>query len=100
GGYHISGGEVSSGGQKMRLDASYVPGERPYVMAKVVAGSLDYSDFQPAPSAESQAPAASAAAPDLSALKGIDADIELRADALKAGDALAQDVVIQGQLRN
>lgn len=103
GGYHISGGEVSSGGQKMRLDASYVPGERPYVMAKVAAGSLDYSDFQPAPSAGSPAggeAAGQGGAPDLAALRGIDADIELRADALKAGEAVAQDVVITAQLRN
>ncbi|WP_165603135.1 AsmA family protein [Devosia elaeis] len=99
GGYHVSGGEVASGGQTMRLDASYVPGERPYVMAKVVAGNLDYSDFQPASAAEGEA-GAGGGTPDLSALRGIDADIELRADALRAGEAQAQDVVLAAQLRD
>ena len=48
GSYRITGGEIDSIGQKMRLDASYTPGDRPFVMARIAAGALDYSDFQPA----------------------------------------------------
>lgn len=104
GSYRISGGEVDSSGQKMRLDASYAPGVRPFVMAKIEAGAIDYSDFQPAAAANGGADAAGTSAaqkgPDLSALRDIDADIDVRAVSVKAGDALARDVVLTAQLRN
>lgn len=103
GSYSITDGEVNSGGQKMRLDVGYAPGDRPFVMARIVAGVLDYSDFQPARTgevAEGDAAAGASDGLDLSALRGLDADIELRAEALQAGDAVARDVVIAAQLTN
>src|SRR5690606_5433443 len=99
----ITDGEVNSGGQKMRLDVSYAPGDRPFVMARIVAGVLDYSDFQPAATGDVAAVDEAAGASgelDLSALRGVDADIELRAEALQAGDAVARDVVIAARLTN
>jgi len=102
GSYRIAGGEIDSIGQKMRLDASYTPGDRPFVMARIAAGTLNYSDFQPAETAEAQSDtaAAPAGAPDLSAIRTIDADIQLTAEAMQAGDAIARDVVIGAKLQN
>jgi AsmA protein len=103
GSYRISGGEIDSSGQKMRLDVSYAPGDRPFVMARVDAGDLDYSDFQPAGEAAATEGGASTGAqpgPNLAGLRNIDADVELRAASIKAGDALAKDVVLGAQLRN
>jgi len=104
GSYRITGGEIASAGQKMQLDASYVPGARPLVVARVKAGTLAYSDFQPrAPdgSAGAASPAgASADGPDLSALRGVDADVEVYAQALQVGDAMARDAVIAAQLKD
>ncbi|MCR6671495.1 AsmA family protein [Devosia ginsengisoli] len=103
GSYRISGGEIASNGQKMQLDISYTPADRPFVMARIDADALDYSDFQPAAAAsdENAAGPANAAAggADLSALRTLDADIELHAASLRAGDALAQDVTISVQLQ-
>ncbi|WP_160172842.1 AsmA family protein [Devosia sp. LC5] len=104
GSYRVTGGEIDSIGQKMQLDASYVPGERPIVVARVKAGVLSYADFQP--TAEGEAPAATASGnapasgPDLSALKALDADLELHAEALQVGDAVARDVVLAAQLQD
>ena len=104
GSYRITGGEIDSIGQKMRLDASYTPGERPFIMARVAAGTLNYSDFQPTQTSAdddaAEAASASADGPDLSALRDFDADIELRAEAMQAGQAIARDVVIGAQLRS
>jgi len=104
GSYRVTGGEIDSIGQKMRLDASYTPGERPFIMARVVAGTLNYADFQPgqtsAPADAGEAAGAPGGAPDLSALRDFDADIEVRADAVQVGQAVASDVVIGAQLRN
>lgn len=104
GSYRIAGGEIRTLGQTMQLDASYTPGDRPYVMAQVAAGHLDYSDFQPAQTASTETAGETAAGPgggvDLSALRDIDADLQLRAQALQAGDAVARDVAIGMQLRN
>ena len=105
GSYRITGGEIASLGQKMRLDVSYTPGDRPFVMARIAAGTLDYSDFQPAATTPADASGEAASVPDsggpdLSPLRNIDADIELRADALQAGDAIARDVVIGAKLQN
>lgn len=104
GSYRITDGAIDSLGQTMRLDASYTPGQRPFVMARVAAGTLDYSDFQPDapnPSDETGEEASSTGgAPDLSLLRIIDADIELRAVALQAGDAIARNVVIGTTLQN
>ncbi|MBJ7578540.1 AsmA family protein [Devosia sp. MC532] len=104
GSYRVTGGEIDSIGQKMLLDASYVPGEQPVVIARVKAGVLSYADFQPvnADPAPNAAPStnAAASAPDLSALKALDADIELHAEAIQVGDAVARDVVIAAQLQN
>jgi len=104
GSYRITGGEIASVGQKMQLDASYVPGTRPLVVARVKAGTLAYSDFQPrAPdgSAGAASPAgASADGLDLSALRGFDADVEVYAQALQVGDAMARDAVIAAQLKD
>lgn len=104
GSYRITGGEIDSIGQTMRLDASYAPGDRPFVMARIAAGTLDYSDFQPAEpnavDAASEAPGTSGDGPDLSALRNIDADIQLHADALRAGDAIARDVTIGARLQS
>lgn len=104
GSYRIGGGEIRSLGQTMQLDASYTPGDRPYVMAQVAAGHLDYSDFQPAQTAATETTGETAAGPgggvDLSALRDIDADLQLHAQSLQAGDAVARDVAIGVQLRN
>lgn len=101
GSYRITGGEIDSIGQKMGLDASYVPGERPFVTARIAAGALAYSDFQPEASPD-DTPAANASAggPDLSVLKAFDADLELHAQALQVGDAIARDVVVAAQLKD
>ncbi|WMT86385.1 AsmA family protein [Pelagibacterium sp. 26DY04] len=102
GSYRITGGEIDSIGQTMRLDVSYAPGDRPFVMARVEAGVLDYSDWQPAEAnaGASETAQASSDGVDLSALRGFDADIELRAEAMQAGQAIARDVIIGAQLQN
>ncbi|WP_332717945.1 AsmA family protein [Pelagibacterium mangrovi] len=100
GSYRITGGEIDSIGQTMRLDASYVPGERPFIMARVGAGVLDYSDWEPVETNAGASTEAQSSGADLSALRGFDADIELRAEAMQAGQAIARDVVIGAQLLN
>lgn len=103
GSYRITGGEIDSAGQKMQLDASYVPGERSFVVARVKAGTLAYEDFQPAAAqtrSSELSSGGSATGPDLSMLKAFDADLELYADAVKVGDATARDVVIAAQLKD
>lgn len=103
GSYRVTGGEIDSIGQKMELDASYVPGDRPNIVARVKAGILSYADFQP--TAAGEAPAATAldtapaGGPDLSALKALDANLELHAEALQVGDAVARDVVFAARLQ-
>jgi len=103
GSYRITGGEIASVGQKMQLDASYVPGARPFVVARIKAGTLAYADFQPqaTETIAGEAPPAgsSADAVDLSALQAFDADVELYAEALQVGDATARDVVVAAQLK-
>ncbi|GLQ53696.1 AsmA family protein [Devosia nitrariae] len=103
GSYRIIGGEIDSIGQKMGLNASYTPGERPFVMARIAAGTLDYSDFEPAKTSAGdagEATSGSAGGTDLSALRDFDADIEVRAGAISAGEATAHDVVIGMRLEN
>ena len=100
GSYRIEQGEIDSTGQTMRLDASYAPGDRPFIMARVGAGTLDYSDLQPAETTDAGASGASDRGPDLSALRGFDADIELRADALRVGEAVASGIVMRAELRD
>jgi AsmA protein len=103
GSYRIAGGEIASIGQKMQLDASYTPGDQPFVVARIQAGSLSYADFAPGTeaSAGSAAPGnASSGTPDLSALKSLNADIELYAQSVAVGDAVARDVVIAAKLDN
>jgi AsmA protein len=104
GSYRVTGGEIDSIGQKMLLDASYVPGERPIVIARVKAGVLSYEDFQTTDTnaAPNAAPPANAApsTPDLTALNALDADLELHAEAIQVGNAVARDVVIAAQLQN
>jgi len=102
GSYRITGGEIDSIGQKMQLDVSYVPGVRPNIVARVKAGILSYADFQPAAGEASAATASGTAptsGPDLSALKALDADLELHAEALQVGDAVARDVVFAARLQ-
>ncbi|MET3927399.1 AsmA family protein [Devosia sp. 2618] len=103
GSYRVTGGEIDSMGQKMQLDASYVPGERPTIVARVKAGILSYADFQPTQAGEAPAATAPGTAPsggpDLSALKALDADLELHAEALQVGDAVAHDVVFAARLQ-
>ena len=100
GSYRIAGGEIDSVGQKMQLDASYVPGDRPFVTAKIGAGTLDYSELQlPETTASDGASDSSGRGPDLSALKSFDADIELRVEAMRVGEAVASDIAMQARLR-
>lgn len=98
--YRIAEGEVDSAGQKMQLDLHYAPGDRPSVVARVKAGSLAYADFVPVQSGETPETTASAGPVDLSALKSLDADIELYAEALSVGDAVARDVVLSAVLNS
>lgn len=102
GSYRILGGDVESIGQTMRLDVTYAPGDRPFFTARVDAGVLDYSDWQPAQADTSTGETAQTPANgvDLSALRDFDADIQLRAEAMQAGQAVARDVVIGVQLQN
>jgi len=100
GSYRIDGGEIDGSGQTMRLDASYVPGDRPFIMARIGAGMLDYSDLRPAETADAGASGAPDRGPDLSALRDFDADIELRADALRVGEAVANGIVMRAELRD
>lgn len=98
GSYRIAQGEVDSAGQKMQLDLHYAPGTRPSVVARVKAGSLAYADFVPAQSGEAPASTASTGPVDLSALKSLDVDFELHAEAVSVGDATARDVVVSAVL--
>jgi uncharacterized protein involved in outer membrane biogenesis len=104
GSYRITGGDIDSIGQTMRLDASYVPGERPFLMARIAADTLTYADFEPTKSGAigdaGEATSGSVGGPDLSALKTFDADVELRAGAIEAGEASARDVVIGVRLQS
>ncbi len=104
GSYRIAGGEIDSIGQKMLLDLHYAPGDRPSVVARVKAGSLAYADFAPqtpeAPTEEPQAGTAIATPLDLSALKALDADIEVYAEAITVGEATARDVVLAARLES
>ncbi|WP_286720058.1 AsmA family protein [Devosia sp. 63-57] len=98
GSYRIAGGEIASIGQKMLLDANYVPGERPFVVARIKAGSLAYADFAPPPADAAAITATAPAALDLSPLKALNADIELYAEAVSVGDATARDIVLSAKL--
>lgn len=100
GSYRVTDGEIDSIGQKMQLDVSYVPGERPIVVARVKAGVLSYADFQPIAADATASSNASASGLDLSALKALDADLELHAEALQVSDAVARDVVLAAQLQD
>lgn len=102
GSYRIAGGEIDSLGQKMQLDVNYLPGDRPSVVARIKAGSLAYADLAPSPGAATAQSDGASAAPadeiDLSALGGLDADIEIYAEAISVGEAVARDVVIAARL--
>lgn len=104
GSYRVYGGEFSSAGRPMLFDASYAPGVRPLVTARIEAGVLDYGDIGPAANtAEAEVAGGGlggGGGPDLTALRDFDVDFELRADAVQAGDAAARDVVLKALLRN
>lgn len=104
GSYRITGGEIDSAGQKMRLDVSYVPGDRPFVMARIEAGVLDFADLQLGEAAGTEGASdregEPSDGPDLSALRNFDADIELRFHTLRAGEAVARDLAMQAELRD
>lgn len=101
GSYRIAGGEIDSAGQKMQLDASYVPGTRPFVTAKIGAGTLDYSELQLTDATGNGGASDSPGrGPDLSALRNFDADIELRVEAMRVGEAVASGIAMQAKLRD
>lgn len=101
GSYRIEGGEITTAGQPMRVDAAYVPGNRPYIQAKIETGTLDFSDIAPEQNIAERSEGGTGKDDrlDLSALRNIDLDFELRADAVRAGDAHASDVVLQATLK-
>ncbi len=103
GSYRVADGEITSAGQPMRLDAAYTPGTRDHVSVSIRAGVLDYAAFEPE-AGEGEANDAAAGngggAPDLSALRQFDVDFNLQAEALQAGDAIAQGVAVQATLKD
>ena len=68
------------------------------MVARVKAGSLAYADLAPqtpgASTEQPQAGTATATPLDLSALKALDADIEVYTEAITVGEATARDVVL------
>ncbi len=98
--YRIKAGEISSAGQRMHIDAAYLPGDRPFIKASVTAETLDYSDFAPEPAASGNAGRGAGGAVDFSALRDIDLDLELRAGTIKVGNAIAQDLTVRAALQN
>ncbi len=102
GSYRLKGGEVTSGGQSMRIDAAYVPGDRPYVKAAIKADTLDFSDLESATDTAAVADkgSVSGAPANFSAQRKIDLDFELQAGAVRAGDAIARDFTLQAVLRD
>ncbi len=105
GSYRIADGEITTAGVPMHLDAAYLPGDRPFVTAKIRAGILDHADFAPAAEAaeitgkDGTGPTARSGGLDLSALRNIDVDFELRADAIRAGNAVARGILFQAILQ-
>lgn len=101
GSYRITGGEVKSAGQQMRLDAAYQPGERDHIDVTINAGALDFSDWAPAPAPASDNTGDSAAqGTDLSMLRQVDADFKFQAEAIQAGEAIARNVSLNATLLN
>lgn len=104
GSYQIRGGKLLVGEQALGLDALFVPGNRPRVLADLGADRLDLDAFAEggssgsAPAAPpSQAPAASTG---LQALAGLDADISVNIAALSYGDISASDVALAATLKD
>lgn len=100
GSYRIEAGQVTTLDQPMRLDATYRPGVRPFVSAKVKAQSLDFADFQPQQRAAAPTSASSGAETDLSGLAGFDAELELQVANAIVGTAEASDLAFVAKLKD
>ncbi|MCA1409456.1 AsmA family protein, partial [Ensifer sp. BRP08] len=103
GSYQIRGGKLRVGEQAFGLDALFIPGKRPRVLADLDADRLDLSPFGKATSGSSRSKAGSAdpASPaSLRFLADFDSDMSVHVGTLTVGDVSASDVTLVAKLKD
>ena len=102
GSYQIRDGLFSVGEQGFRLDALFVPGERPRFLADLTAERIDLGSLAlPGPAgAETDMSAASTDEIDLAFLSDLDVDISVAIEELTGGRIKASDVAFTAGLRD
>ncbi|THK34639.1 AsmA family protein [Ensifer sp. MPMI2T] len=103
GSYQIRGGKLRVGEQALALDALFIPGKRPRLLADLDADRLDLRPFVQARSGSSQSKAGSAdpASPaGLRFLTDFDSDMSVHVGTLTLGDVSASDVTLVAKLND
>ncbi|MCA1439343.1 AsmA family protein [Ensifer sp. IC4062] len=103
GSYQIRGGKLRAGEQAFSLDALFIPGKRPRILADLDADQLDLSPFVEATSGSSQLKAGStdpASPASLRFLAEFDSDMSVHVGTLTLGDVSASDVSLVAKLKD
>ncbi|MBB4187331.1 AsmA protein [Sinorhizobium terangae] len=103
GSYQIRGGKLRAGDHAFGLDALFIPGKRPRVLADLDTDQLDLSPFAEAMSDSSQPKAGSAdsASPaSLRFLADFDSDMSVHVGTMTLGDVSASDVSLVAKLKD
>ncbi|THF54807.1 AsmA family protein [Ollibium composti] len=102
GSYQIRGGQFDLGGQALRMDALFLPGQRPRFLADLSAKRVDIGTLMAAGDGGASGEGASAGAgePSLAMLAAFDADVSVTVDQLVSGALAASDVQVAATLRN
>lgn len=104
--YQIEGGVLETLGQPMTMNALYRPGERPYAFASLQADIVDLGILNPTEpqppgiSAPSENESSGDTAPDISALRDIDADINVKVGKLIIDGVEANDIDLAVSLKD
>ncbi len=101
GSYRVQKGTVEMAGQAVKLDVVYTPGNRPHLWAKVAAGRLVFQNNGETTTAQDpQTDTGSASnTVDFGFAKTMDLDLELQADAVQTGDAIAEQIFAVASLK-
>ncbi|WFU50224.1 AsmA family protein [Sinorhizobium terangae] len=103
GSYQIRGGKLHSGEHAFGLDALFIPGKRPRILADLDTDRLDLSPFVEATSGSSQSKAGSAdpAFPaSLQFLADFDSDMSVHVGTMTVDDVSASDVSVVAKLKD